>query len=92
MYQCRLFSKMSFLFFSPVLDYIKANVSKQCSQNEEAADKIRGLLKTYEDKLKDLDTALKEASDLVKKANAENGLNAQALDDLKVTLQRVYQT
>lgn len=66
-----------------LLDYIKANVSKQCDQNEAAADKIRGLLKSYEDKLKDLDEALKEATDLVKKANTQNGLNAQALKDLQ---------
>lgn len=85
MYRWRLFSKMSFLFFSPVLDHIKSSVSKQCTQNEEAAEKIRDLLTTYEDKLKDLDAALKDASDLVKKANAENGLNAQAMDDLQVT-------
>ncbi|XP_070700517.1 laminin subunit alpha-3-like [Pempheris klunzingeri] len=66
-----------------LLDYIKANVSKQCDQNEAAAEKIRGLLKNYEAKLKDLDKALKEAVDLVKKANAQNGLNAQALKDLQ---------
>lgn len=67
-----------------MLDYIKANVSKQCDQNEAAAEKIRGLLKGYEAKLKDLDKALKEAADLVKKANAQNGLNAQTLGDLQV--------
>ncbi|KAG7214822.1 hypothetical protein INR49_010714 [Caranx melampygus] len=72
-----------------LLDYIKANVSKQCTQNEEAADKIRNLLKTYEDKLKDLDAALKEAADLVKKANAENGLNAQAMDDLQERIENL---
>ncbi|XP_062285798.1 laminin subunit alpha-3-like isoform X1 [Scomber scombrus] len=66
-----------------LLDYIKANVSKQCDQNEAAADKIRGLLKDYDTKLKDLDKALKEAADMVKKANAQNGLNSQALGDLQ---------
>ncbi|XP_069013512.1 laminin subunit alpha-3-like isoform X1 [Embiotoca jacksoni] len=66
-----------------LLDHIKANVSKQCDQNEVAAEKIRGLLKDYEAKLKDLDKALKEAVDLVKKANAQNGLSAQALGDLQ---------
>lgn len=66
-----------------LLDYIKANVSKQCDQNEAAADKIQDLLKGYEDKLKDLDEALKEAVDFVTKANAQNGLNAQALGDLQ---------
>lgn len=60
------------------------NVSKQCDQNEAAADKIRGLLKAYDTKLKDLDKALKEAADMVKKANAQNGLNSQALGDLQV--------
>lgn len=67
-----------------MLDYIKANVSKQCDQNEGAAEKLRGLLKGYEAKLKDLDKALKEAVDLLKKANAQNGLSAQALADLQV--------
>ncbi|XP_045908367.1 laminin subunit alpha-3-like isoform X2 [Micropterus dolomieu] len=66
-----------------LLDYIKANVSMQCDQNEAAAEKIRGLLKDYEAKLKELDEALKEAVDFVKKANAQNGLNAQALADLQ---------
>ncbi|KAM9845354.1 laminin subunit alpha-3-like [Aulostomus maculatus] len=66
-----------------LLDHIKANVTKQCDQNEAAAGKIRGLLKDYEAKLKDLDDALKEAVNLVKKANAQNGLNAQALGDLQ---------
>ncbi|KAM4604969.1 laminin subunit alpha-3-like isoform 2-T2 [Polymixia lowei] len=65
-----------------LLEHVKTNVSKQCDQNQEAADRIRGLLKNYEAKLKDLDEALKEAVDTVKKANAQNGLNAQALDDL----------
>ncbi|XP_033492838.2 laminin subunit alpha-3-like isoform X1 [Epinephelus lanceolatus] len=66
-----------------LLDYIKANVSKQTEQNEKAAEKLRGLLKGYEAKLKDLDKALKEAVDLVKKANTQNGLNAQAMGDLQ---------
>lgn len=67
-----------------MLDYIKANVSKQCDQNEAAAERLRGLLKGYEAKLKDLDEALKEAMDSVKKANTQNGLNAQAMGDLQV--------
>ncbi|XP_070830251.1 laminin subunit alpha-3-like [Chaetodon trifascialis] len=66
-----------------LLEYINANVSKQCDLNKDAADKIKGLLKGYEDKLKDLDKALKEATDSVKKANTQNGLNAQALGDLQ---------
>uniref|UniRef100_A0A665UIN3 Laminin subunit alpha 3 n=1 Tax=Echeneis naucrates TaxID=173247 RepID=A0A665UIN3_ECHNA len=73
------------LFYSPVLDYITANVTKQSEQNEAAADKIQELLKNYDAKLKDLDKALKEASDLVKKANAENGLSAQSVVDLQVS-------
>ncbi|XP_059201052.1 laminin subunit alpha-3-like [Centropristis striata] len=66
-----------------LLDHIKNNVSKQCDQNEAAAEKLRGLLKGYEDKLKDLDKALKEAVDLLKKANTQNGLNSQALGELQ---------
>ncbi|XP_028448188.1 laminin subunit alpha-3 isoform X2 [Perca flavescens] len=73
-----------------LLDYVTANVSKQCDQNEAAAEKLRGLLKGYEAKLNDLDEALKEAGVLLKNANAQNGLNAQTLgvlqkkiDDLK---------
>ncbi|XP_040910690.1 laminin subunit alpha-3-like isoform X2 [Toxotes jaculatrix] len=72
-----------------LLDYIKANVSKQLDQNEAAAEKIRGLLNDYEAKLKDLDEALKEATDLVKKANAENGLSAKALEDLKKRIENL---
>lgn len=67
-----------------MLEHIKANVSKQCDENEAAAKKLQDLLKSYEDKLKDLDEALKEANDSVKKANVQNGLNAQAMEDLKV--------
>lgn len=67
-----------------MLDYIKANVSKQCDENKAAAEKIRDLLEGYKDKLKDLNKALKEATDLVKKANTQNGLNNQALGDLQV--------
>lgn len=73
-----------------MLDYIKANVSKQYDENEAAADKIRNLLNDYETKLKDLDKALKEASDLVKKANAENGLSAQALGELQVVVNQLW--
>lgn len=72
-----------------MLDYIKANVSKQLDQNEAAAGKIRGLLKNYEAKLKELDKALKDAGNLVKKANSLNGLNAQAMKELQVITQAV---
>lgn len=67
-----------------MLEHIKANVSKQSDENEAVAKKLKDLLKSYEDKLKDLDEALKEANDSVKKANVQNGLNAQAMEDLKV--------
>lgn len=67
-----------------VLEYIKANVSRQYDENNETANKLQDLLKGYEAKLKDLDQALKEAKDLVKKANVQNGLNGQALGDLQV--------
>uniref|UniRef100_A0A669D8V4 Laminin subunit alpha 3 n=1 Tax=Oreochromis niloticus TaxID=8128 RepID=A0A669D8V4_ORENI len=57
--------------------------NKQCDENEAAADQIRGLLEGYEAKLKELDKALKDAADLVKNANAQNGLNAKTLGDLQ---------
>ncbi|XP_034090494.1 laminin subunit alpha-3-like isoform X3 [Gymnodraco acuticeps] len=66
-----------------LLENIKTNVSKQCDQNEVAAEKLRDDLKGFGAKLKDLDKALKEAVDLLKKTNSQNGLNAQALADLK---------
>ncbi|KAM6918219.1 laminin subunit alpha-3-like [Xenentodon cancila] len=72
-----------------LLDYIKANVSKQCDQNEAAAAKLRDLLMNYTAKLEDLDKALKEASDLVKKANTQNGLNAQTLRDLQTRIEKL---
>lgn len=67
-----------------MLDYIKANVSKQCDENKADADTIRHLLNSYEDRLKELDMALKEAAALLNNTNAKNGLNAQALGDLQV--------
>lgn len=67
-----------------MLDFVKANVSKQCDVNEAAAEKLRDRLKKYEEKLEDLQKALKNASDFVKKANTQNGLNAQALEDARV--------
>ncbi|XP_041698141.2 laminin subunit alpha-3 isoform X3 [Coregonus clupeaformis] len=65
-----------------LLDYIKANVTKQYDQNEAAANRVKGLLKDYEAKLKDLEEALKLAGDMVKKANTQNGLNTEALEDI----------
>ncbi|XP_068196189.1 laminin subunit alpha-3-like isoform X2 [Antennarius striatus] len=66
-----------------LLDNIKANISKQSDENESAAEKIRGLLKDYETKLNDLDKALKEATDFLRKANAQNTVSSQALGDLQ---------
>lgn len=67
-----------------MLEYIKANVSRQYDENNDMAEKLQDLLEAYEAKLKDLDHALKDAKDLVKKANVQNGLNGQALGDLQV--------
>ncbi|XP_056913723.1 LOW QUALITY PROTEIN: laminin subunit alpha-3-like [Takifugu flavidus] len=72
-----------------LLEYIKANVSRQYDENNETANKLQDLLKGYEAKLKDLDQALKDAKDLVKKANAQNGLNGQALADLQRRVQEL---
>ncbi|XP_054888860.1 laminin subunit alpha-3-like isoform X2 [Poeciliopsis prolifica] len=66
-----------------LLDYIKNNFSKQSDQNEAAAEKIHSNLKDYNAKLKDLEKALEEARNLVKKANTQNGLNAQTLKNLE---------
>lgn len=67
-----------------MLDYIKNNFSRQSEQNEAAAEKIRNQLKNYNAKLKDLEKALEEARNLVKKANTQNGVNAQTLKNLEV--------
>lgn len=72
-----------------MLEYIKANVSRQYDENNNTAEKLQDLLKAYEAKLKDLDQALKDAKDLVKKANVLNGLNGQALGDLQVWLHKI---
>uniref|UniRef100_H3DCP0 Laminin subunit alpha 3 n=1 Tax=Tetraodon nigroviridis TaxID=99883 RepID=H3DCP0_TETNG len=66
-----------------LLEYIKANVSRQYDENNDTAEKLQDLLKAYEAKLKDLDQALKDAEDLVKKANVQNGLNGQTLGNLQ---------
>ncbi|KAM4557143.1 laminin subunit alpha-3-like [Fundulus diaphanus] len=66
-----------------LLDHIKTNFSKQCDQNEAAAEKIRSQMKDYNAKLKELEKALEKARDLVKKANTQNGLNDQTLNILK---------
>lgn len=66
-----------------LLDYIKKNFSRQSDQNEAAAEKIRNQLTNYKAKLKDLEKALEEARNLVKKANTQNGANAQTLKKLE---------
>lgn len=68
----------------PVLEHVKANVSRQYQENNHTAQKLQDLLKAYEAKLRDLDQALKDAKDLVKRASVQNGLNGQALGDLQV--------
>ncbi|XP_028329557.1 laminin subunit alpha-3 isoform X2 [Gouania willdenowi] len=65
-----------------LLDNIKTKVTKQSDQNEEKAEKIRGLLQGYEAKLKDLDESLKDAVELVKNSNTQNNLNGQTMMDL----------
>lgn len=67
-----------------MLEYIKANVSRQYDENNDMAAKLQDLLKAYEAKVKDLDQALTDAQELVKQANVQNGLNRQALGDLQV--------
>lgn len=74
-----------------MLDYVKNNMSELCDQNEAAADRIGSLLKDFNTKLKELDEALKEARDLVKKANAQNGLNVKTLETLQVRKQHQLQ-
>lgn len=64
-------------------------MTKQSEQNEAAAEKIRSLLKGFNTKLKDLDKALKEAMELVKRANMQNGLSAKTLEDLQVIMQKL---
>ncbi|XP_037132642.1 laminin subunit alpha-3-like isoform X1 [Syngnathus acus] len=66
-----------------LLDHIKNDMSKQLDQNVASATKLKEELKDYDAKLKELDTALKDATELVKKANVQNGLNAQALPALR---------
>ncbi|KAM8839447.1 laminin subunit alpha-3-like isoform 1-T1 [Synchiropus picturatus] len=66
-----------------LLDYIKTNVSKTVDENEAEAQRLRGRLKDYEGKLKELDKALKDSADLLKKAKTQNGLNSQAVKDLQ---------
>ncbi|CAN9502837.1 unnamed protein product [Ophioblennius macclurei] len=66
-----------------LLDDIKNKISAQADQNSNSAEKLRDLLKGYDAKLKDLDKALKDAADFVKRANTQNGLNTQALGDMQ---------
>ncbi|XP_030218470.1 laminin subunit alpha-3 isoform X1 [Gadus morhua] len=72
-----------------LLDFIKADVSKQCDTNQAAADKIKGQLKGFEAKLKDLERTLKQAEDNVKKASTQNGLNDKSLKELLLVVEDV---
>ncbi|XP_037391080.1 laminin subunit alpha-3-like isoform X2 [Pygocentrus nattereri] len=65
-----------------LLEYVKNNCTKQYDQNQEAAKRIKGLLSDYEAKLKELEEALKQASDTVMQANDQNSLNNKTLNDL----------
>ncbi|XP_077580678.1 laminin subunit alpha-3-like [Stigmatopora nigra] len=69
-----------------LLDYIKSNVSKQLEENENSAGKLKAQLQDYETKLKELDKSLKNATELVKRANAQNGLNAEAIPEMLVRI------
>ncbi|XP_061694545.1 laminin subunit alpha-3 isoform X3 [Syngnathoides biaculeatus] len=66
-----------------LLDYIKSDMSKQLDQNENSAGRLKEQLNNYDARLKELDKSLKDATELVKKANAQNGLNAQAMPELQ---------
>lgn len=72
-----------------LLDNIQTNITKQSDQNEAMAGKLKGLLNGFQDKLKDLDKALKEATDSVKTAKTQNGLNAQTLADMQKRVDEV---
>ncbi|XP_047677145.1 laminin subunit alpha-3 isoform X3 [Tachysurus fulvidraco] len=64
-----------------LLDYIQNNCTKQFNENQEAAKRISRLLSNYEDKLKELENALKEANETVQKANKQNTLNSETLSN-----------
>ncbi|XP_060731068.1 laminin subunit alpha-3 isoform X2 [Tachysurus vachellii] len=64
-----------------LLDYIQNNCTKQFNENQEAATRISRLLSNYEDKLKELEKALKEANETVQKANKQNTLNTETLSN-----------
>ncbi|KAJ8012103.1 hypothetical protein DPEC_G00065200, partial [Dallia pectoralis] len=65
-----------------LLNYIKNNVTNQYEKNYAAANRTRGLLNNYEEKLKELEEALKQAKETVKTANTQNGLNEKELEDI----------
>ncbi|KAL7875637.1 hypothetical protein AOLI_G00106000 [Acnodon oligacanthus] len=69
-----------------LLEYVKNNCTKQYDQNKETAKRIKGLLSDYEAKLKELEEALKQASDTVKKANGQNN---KTLNDLLEKMKRL---
>ncbi|XP_036376163.1 laminin subunit alpha-3-like [Megalops cyprinoides] len=65
-----------------LLHYIKYNMTQPQASNQNVADRIAGLLKQYEAKLKDLEEALKEADRAVGRAADHNRRNAAALEDM----------
>uniref|UniRef100_A0AAV2JTK7 Laminin subunit alpha-3-like n=1 Tax=Knipowitschia caucasica TaxID=637954 RepID=A0AAV2JTK7_KNICA len=74
-----------------LLDYIKANVSDRCDQNEATAKNLKEILNTFGDKLKDLEDALKKAEDRVKQASSQNDLSAKELKDLQKRIEALKQ-
>ncbi|XP_015209136.2 laminin subunit alpha-3 isoform X2 [Lepisosteus oculatus] len=64
-----------------LLDRVQNDLTKQLENNQQAAKRVGGLLNQYESKLEDLEEALKQAREAVKKANDQNGVNALSLRD-----------
>jgi len=74
-----------FYVFHTVLEDVK-NIIKQCDENEVAAKRVDSLLSNYEAKLKELEGLLKQADNTVKKASNQNGINAEGLKDILVSI------
>ncbi|XP_050984082.1 laminin subunit alpha-3 [Labeo rohita] len=61
------------------------NVKKiinQCDENEAASKRVDGLLSNYAAKMKELEDLLKQAENMVKKADNQNDINAEGLKDI----------
>ncbi|KAG7487412.1 hypothetical protein MATL_G00023120 [Megalops atlanticus] len=65
-----------------LLHYIQNNMTQPQARNQDAADRIAGLLKQYEARLKDLEEALGEADRAVGRAVDHNRRNAAALENI----------